>query len=84
MNEIPLKKYLSAVRPTRSRDNLDQGRLAGAVVPDQTDNFAGMYGKTDIVQCNNTAVSLADIPQFRQRCLFIFVELRQWLPRLSN
>ena len=50
-----------------ARQDLDQGRLARAVVADQGHHFAGMHVEVDIGQRRNSAEILADAAQAEQQ-----------------
>jgi hypothetical protein len=49
-----------------SRDDLDQGRLAGPIVADQADDLAGCHGIVDLGERANGAELHADAAQLQK------------------
>ena len=63
----PLHPHGSVTRAEIAGDDLDQGRLAGAVVAHQSDHLPGVEGQRNVVQCVNGAEMLGDVFQFQDR-----------------
>src|SRR5258708_22091298 len=61
----PIQYYLAAVRRIEAGDHVDRGGLAGAVRPDQSQNFAG---------CDMEAQSVQRIKAAEAFCQFFHVE----------
>jgi len=64
---FPFEAEAAGIRRVDPRDRLHQGRLAGAVVADQTDHLAGADGEVDPVQSLDRAESHAYCLQLEER-----------------
>ena len=69
----PGKEDLAAIRLVDARHDLDQRRLAGAVLAEQRVDLAGMERKRDVIQRLGGAEALVDPAQLknRRRCHWI-------------
>ena len=52
-------------------DDLDQGRLAGAVVAEDAGHLAGVHGQVDAFEGADGAVGLADVFHLDQRLALV-------------
>jgi len=67
MHRPPIKENLALIGLVNSGDDLDQRGLAGAVIPDQPDDLAGVDIHTHVVNCGQAAEALDNVPHREQR-----------------
>ncbi len=66
-HRLSVEQVLPGVDAVDARDALDQRRLAGAVVTDQSGHLAGIDRQVDVVQHLHRAETLVHPPQFQDR-----------------
>jgi hypothetical protein len=54
-----------------AREDLDQDRLARAVLSEQSVHLAAPNGQIDVVQCANTPERLRDVPERDDRLVLV-------------
>jgi hypothetical protein len=69
VDALPAQPHFAGVGAQRARDDVEQGRLAGAVRPDQRQHFAGAHVERHVVECPQPAEAHADAQNFEQRTL---------------
>ena len=57
MHRLPLKPDFPVIRGDRTRNRLDQRRLAGAVIPDHGKDLAGIEIEIGLIERRDTAVT---------------------------
>ena len=68
-NVVSKKRHTALVARIKSRDDVQQSRLAGSVGADEADDFALLAGKTNTVEGLNAAERECDIVDSQQRLL---------------
>src|SRR5215467_6136431 len=61
MDLAPLELDDAAGRGVDARDAVEQGRLARAIRPDDSVELAALYGKTQVVDREQSSIGLADL-----------------------
>ena len=79
LNRLSAKQDFAAVRHVDAGENFHQRRFAGAVLPDQAQDFARAHMKADILQRLNTWEGLADIFHPQQCAVLVHASMASWL-----
>src|SRR3990172_11198021 len=69
VDALTAQPHLAGVRAQGARDDVEQGRLAGAVRSDQRQHFAGAHVERDVVERPQSAEAHGYAADFEQRAL---------------
>ncbi len=83
-DRLALDANLAAVGTVDAAERLDQGRLAGAVVPEQAVDLTGMDGHRDAAQGLHVAEGLGNVVQLDQRGCGVLGHQRAPIARLRT